>query len=439
MKDYLLFDKKGFGDYLHWQNQDRKIMKKINLIILITLFFIFPLSAKEKIIPPENYPEWSRYVLSSEEFPEWKVSHFWSDEVLEKVTQKGGKIIFYSKTEMLSFQRIFDKKGHAVKTEASYLSDGSFAINCEYSRKAPFGRKYCIDRIVNDDGSEYFLETWYDKEGRESKTKSEKQGEHIFSYNDDGSYTETCTKSGTETDLISSNAGAIQNFSKDGNLLSIFSNDKNNFKRYFPESDFFQNLVKDYDLEVPKSSDIFICLDTYFDNFCELYFQTWDDGKMSEQKFIFRGFLDGGWRIYNKDGNLIHAKDDDDEYWYEYDEKGNVAVRKESNYNTLYVSTFEYDDKNRLIYDYTKELDKNGNQLAFCEEFLAYDDKDDENFATSVKWKTEKYTDWFSQVNGYVFQNIENNTEYKFEKISDTQMKMIPQNGEPSFVMEKEN
>lgn len=70
---------------------------------------------------------------------------------------------------------------------------------------------------------------------------------------------------------------------------------------------------------------------------------------------------------------------------------------------------------------------------------MAYDDKDDENFATSVKWKTEKYTDWFSQVNGYVFQNIENNTEYKFEKISDTQMKVIPQNGEPSFVMEKEN
>lgn len=108
------------------------IMQKSLPFILITLFLIFPLSAKEKIIPPENYPEWSRYVLSSEEFPEWKVSHFWSDEVLEKVTQKGGKIIFYSKTEMLSFQRIFDKKGHAVKTEASYLSDGSFAINCEY-------------------------------------------------------------------------------------------------------------------------------------------------------------------------------------------------------------------------------------------------------------------------------------------------------------------
>lgn len=33
MKDYLLFDTKGFDDYLYWQKENRKITAKINALI----------------------------------------------------------------------------------------------------------------------------------------------------------------------------------------------------------------------------------------------------------------------------------------------------------------------------------------------------------------------------------------------------------------------
>ena len=33
MKDYILFDSKGFGDYEYWQDKDRKIVRQINKLI----------------------------------------------------------------------------------------------------------------------------------------------------------------------------------------------------------------------------------------------------------------------------------------------------------------------------------------------------------------------------------------------------------------------
>ena len=96
-------------------------------------------------------------------------------------------------------------------------------------------------------------------------------------------------------------------------------------------------------------------------------------------------------------------------------------------------------DKNRLIWSFIKEIDIDENIISSVKQELQYDNDD---FVTYVKWVTNGDLDgktWYSKINGYEFTNIKDSIEYKFEKINDRQIKIIPQDGKHWFIGEISN
>ena len=93
-----------------------------------------------------------------------------------------------------------------------------------------------------------------------------------------------------------------------------------------------------------------------------------------------------------------------------------------------------YDNKNKIIYVISKEVDKNEKLISQLEEWRTYDEN---NFVILCKWKTDDDSSWYSYINGYEIKDIKGTMEYRFEKINDTKMKVIPQD-KHWFIVEKE-
>lgn len=158
---------------------------------------------------------------------------------------------------------------------------------------------------------------------------------------------------------------------------------------------------------------------------------------------------------YNENGNVVHGKTEDNEWWntwqngkiiyckstkkgesyYDYDENGNVSSKKCFKDSNYYIYNYKYDSKNRIIYLDAKHVDEDENVISSITEEDVYDEEND--FVISAKITVSGAGNWEVYINGFKLENIKNNIEYKFEKLNNTQMKVIPQNGKHWFIVEK--
>ena len=154
---------------------------------------------------------------------------------------------------------------------------------------------------------------------------------------------------------------------------------------------------------------------------------TWynDNGEPIKIKFK------NGDEIFYKDSKCFYYKKNNGDIGYlDYDDIGHCIEMSEFIDGKHYITKMDYDDKGREIHSIRTLLDNNELIISSITETLSYDDPSNEDFITSVKWQINNIQDtehkWDSNINGFVFSNIEDGLEYQLEYINDKMMKVIP-------------
>ena len=350
--------------------------------------------------------------------------------------------------------------GHVVKNECFYITDDKTDFISDYYQEKPYGIKYKKIFYYDEEGNlDFFNEFFFSNDENNHLKKSiDSDGATFeFKYNPDGSYTETCLEPGeVYVDDISYNKGAISYYDKNDNWLKCFTNDKYKRWRFFSLSSEFQQFVNKYNVTPPEESDdIEVFLESYENSSQILFWIDFSKDGWNKRNILVRLTQDGTIEWFDENGKVIHAKDSENEWWntyqngrliyqkalsgdtyWDYDSKGNVIIGKRKNNDYSLLDEFKYDDKNRLIWNLTKQLDDDENEISSLAEERKYND---DNFIVSVKWQTNDDYDgdgWYCYINGYKFSDIKGTVEYKFEKINDRQMKVYPQDGKHWFIVE---
>ena len=420
-------------------------MKK-NLFLFVGVVLICNLCfSKEKIITENEYPDWIEDFIDPSD--NYDKIHFGENEILDKITKDGKYIFVYSHDKDNHYKCSFDKNGNPIKNEAFCIEDDAIDFISEFYEKAPYGRKSRKLFFYDEDRKLIrYLELFYnnDTENHIHQINDTSEGSFEFRYNNDGNYTKTCTRLGQDTDNIFSYLGSVSYYDKEGNLLSCFTNDENGRWRYFPESKEFSSFIKKYEVRY-ENDDIY--LETYKSGYQELY-------NYDAEYCLVKIWPDGEIRWYDENENIIHGKNSEDEWWntfqngriiyqkaksgdtyWDYDEKGNVILKKRKSEDSWYIDENKYDEKDRLVWSFTKQVDEDEKVFSTLQKELEYDN---DNFVTYVKWKTNinyEGDGWCSTVNGYRFTNIKGTVEYKFERINDNQIKVFPLDGKHWFIV----
>ena len=435
--------------------------------------------AKEKVLTEKDYPNWVELVTSVEKQPDVKI-HFGEKEVLDKITKDGKLYIVYSHDDESYYKAIFDTHGNVRNNYGYRISDDKPYFISQYADKFPYEEIYRKYFYYNDENQlKEWYEAWYENTTENHLTKSSDnwRGDFTREYKYDGSYTVICTRVAENADSIYSYIGSIQYYDKDDNLVAIFTNDTNKTWRYLEGSQQFEKVVKDYNLTIDKSLVDY----TYNDGTTEkigkytYYYQTYsysegdafyvfyldNENGWDKPHYILKKFTDGDIYWYNEKGQITKGKSNTDEWtntyqndkliyqkgknsetFWDYDSNGNVISKKRLGSNKdWYIDEYKYDSKNRVVWSNVRQVDKDEKVLSSLTKELRYEN-DNSNFVIWVKWKTNEDYDglgWESYVNGYKFTDIKGAVEYSFEKLSDTQLKVIPQDGKHWFVVELEN
>jgi len=453
-------------------------MTRNRLLFKVFLFFImvnlcYLTFAKEKVLIEGEYPQWIELVMSTKGQPGVKI-HFGEKEVLDKVTEDGKRYIIYSHDDEYYYKAVFDTCGNVRNNNGWKISDDNLYFISQYADEFPYERIYYKRFYYNDKNQlSNWHEGWYENttENRLTKSSDNWNGDFIREYKYDGSYTETCTRVAENANSLYSCLGSIQFYDKDGHYMAIFTNNTNKMWRYFECSPQFENLVKDYNLDIDKSLEDYTCVNgtTYKIRKYNYYYETYsypegdafrvfyldNENSWDKPHYILKKFTDGCIYWYNEKGQITKGKSNTDEWtntyqndkliyqkgknsetFWDYDANGNVISKKRINSDKeWYIDEYKYDSKNRVVWEKTREVDKDEKVLSSITKELSYEN-DNSNFVTQVKWKTKSDTDWYSYVNGYKFTGIKGRVEYSFEKLSDTQLKVIPQDEKHWFVVE---
>ena len=432
-------------------------MKK-SLISILLFTISLSIFAKEKILQEKEYPAWIVRFTNTKD--SYQGLCFGENEILDKVTKNGKEYRIYSHNNEKHYICTLNKLGHVVKNECFYIIDDKVEFISDYYQERPYGLKYKKKFYYDENGNlDFFNEFFFLNDENNHLSKSIDSDGAIFDYkyNPDGGYTETCLEPG-EVDVndISYNKGAISYYDKDDNLLKCFTNDKYNCWRFFSLSSEFQEFVKKYTITIPEESDeIGVYLESYENSLQILFWIDFSKDGWNKKNILVRLTQDGTVKWYDENENIIHGKDNEDEWWntyqdgkliyqkalsgdtyWDYDSKGNVIIRKRQDDNSWYIEEFKYDDKNRCIWNLTKQIDDDEKIICSLTEERKYNDN---NFVVSVKWQTNDGYDgdgWYCYINGFKFTDIRGSVEYKFEKLNDRQMKVFPQDGKHWFVVE---
>lgn len=457
-------------------------MTRNRFLFKVFLFFImvnlcYPTFAKEEVLIEKDYPRWIELVMSTKDQPDVKI-HFGEKEVLDKVTKDGKLYIVYSHDDEIYYKAIFDSYGNIRNNYGYRISDDNPYFISQYADEFPYAKIYCKYFYYNDKNQlKDWYEAWYENTAENHLTKSSDNwsGDFIWEYKYDGSYTITCTRVAENADRLYSYLGSIRYYDKNDNYMAIFTNNTNKMWRYFECSPQFEKLVKDYNLDIDKSlEDDYTYVNGTIDKIrkYKYFYETYSfpegdvfkvfylDNKNGWDKphCILRKSADGYIYWYNEKGQITKGKSSTDEWTYtyqndkliykkgknsesfwDYDANGNVISKKRiCSDKTQYIDKYKYDSKNRVVWSNTREVDNDEKVLSSLTKELRYEN-DNSDFVTWVKWKTNGDTDWYAWVNGYKFTGIKGTVEYSFEKLSDTQLKVIPQDGKHWFVVELEN
>lgn len=433
-------------------------MKKI-LIILLSFVLVTCFSfAKEKILEKKDYPKWVEYLTNPPK--NYEGIKFGDKEVLDKIIKNEKDFYVYSHDDEKNYICKFDKKGNPEMYEAYITENNKIVYRAEFYDEFPFRPKYKNFYSYDEEGklenySEYFLRN--DEDNQILKISDKNKGTFVYKYNYDGSYSRTCTQVGVNHDgNIYNHIGSICYYDKDGKWLSCFTNDENGESRYFSGSEEFKAFVKNYEIKLPEENDdICIIYETY-KNGCEsLFWIDYSKDGWDKENYLINILYGNVFYWYDEEGRITHGKNSNGEWWntfqdgkliyqkrstgdiyFDYDEKGNIILEKRKYDDKWYIDEYKYDDRNRLVYSYVKEVDIEDKVISSVKQELQYDNDD---FVTYAKWETNGDVEgitWYSKINGYEFMNIKGSMEYKFEKINDSQIKIIPQDGKHWFIGE---
>ncbi|MCR5699130.1 MAG: hypothetical protein K6G52_05740, partial [Treponemataceae bacterium] len=301
-------------------------MKKTILTILcITFIFNIVLFARETVLAEKDYPLCVKYMIYPSERPDdYDGLVFGTDEKLDKVTKDTSTYILYSHDENCSYRCVFNKNGNVIENKGWFTNTDKEYFYSQYSIKSPYKqiyyKKYFYD--ADDDHSYNTYEAWYENTDKNRLIKSSDtwRGDFDRKYNSDGSYEVKCTKVAEGADNIYSYVGSIQYFDKDGNWLSVYTNNESKKSRFFEESIEFQNMIKTYNISLDMS------LDEDGDRIFTYFYQTYEyqNGTYSEiigigqnhdlddPIYLLEISTDGTITWYNKDGNISRVKTKDD-------------------------------------------------------------------------------------------------------------------------------
>ena len=435
-------------------------MKK-NLIIALMLVLFYGFSfAKEKILEKKDYPNWVENIFNPPE-NYWGIE-FGENEVLDKIIENNNYLFVYSHDDENNYVCKTDKNGNPLKNEAYRLKDNSIDFIIENFEQFPFRCKYEKYFYYDEEGKiSNFVEYFFlnDLENHIYKENDKLLGTFIYKYEKDRTYSRTCTRVGDDDGYIYSYIGSICYYDKDDNLLSCFTNDENKKWRYYSGSKEFKEFVKKYEIKLPKeNTDISIIYETYKNGSQSLFWIDFSKDGWNKKNYLMDIIFGETFYWYDEEGRIGHGKDLKDEWWntyqngkliyrkaqsgdtyFDYDEKGNIILEKRKYDDRWYIDEYKYDNKNRLIWSFIKEIDIDENIISSVKQELQYDNDD---FVIYVKWVTNGDLDgktWYSKINGYEFTNIKDSIEYKFEKINDRQIKIIPQDGKHWFIGEISN
>ena len=429
-----------------------------NLITLLSFVLLTSLSfAKEKILEKKEYPKWVENLTNPPKV--YKGIEFGENEVLDRIVKDGKYLFVYSHDDENHYVIKFDRNGHPIRNEGYRLKDNAKDFIVEFYEHSPFGCKYEKYYYYDENGelknySEYY--SLNDEENHISKMNDKEEGSFLYKYENNGNYSRTCTRVGDDDGYIYSHLGSKCYYDKDDNLLSCFTNDEKGRCIYFSESKEFKEFVKKYEVRLPKTnSTISVFYETYKNGYQVLFWKEYLTDGWSKQNNLIENFFDQLICWYDEDGKVIHGKDSEDEWWntyqndkliyrkaksgdtyFDYDEKGNIILEKRKSDDKWYIDEYKYDDKNRVVWSFSKQVDENEQIFSSLKEERRYDNN---NYVTYVKWVTNDDYEgegWNSTVNGYRFTNIKGTLEYEFEKINDRQIKVFPQHGKHWFIVE---
>jgi len=432
-------------------------MKK-NLIILLSFVLLTSLSfAKEKILEKKDYPRWVENLTNPPKG--YNGIKFGENEILDRIVKDGKYLFVYSHDDENYYICKFNKNGNPIKNEGYRLKDNAKDFIVDYYEQSPFGCKYEKYYYYDENDelknySEYY--SLNDEENHISKMIDKEEGSFLYKYEKNGNYSRTCTRVGDDDGYIYSYIGSICYYDKDDNLLSCFTNDENKKWRYYSGSKEFKEFVKKYEIELPKeNTDISIIYETYKNGSQSLFWIDFSKDGWNKKNYLMDIIFGETFYWYDEEGRIGHGKDLKDEWWntyqngkliyrkaqsgdtyFDYDEKGNIILEKRKYNDRWYIDEYKYDDKNRVVWSFSKQVDENEQIFSSLKEERRYDNN---NYVTYVKWVTNDDYEgegWNSTVNGYRFTNIKGTLEYEFEKINDRQIKVFPQDGKHWFIVE---
>ena len=434
-------------------------MRKLacSFLIFVSTFFLF---AKEKILAKKDYPKWIEHVQPNSKNNDWGgFSLIFEDEIIEKIAKDGKNFIIYYSDGTNEYRVTCNKNGFALKKEQFTKKNNLVSVE-EYYLKPPYNIKYykTVNSTYFPDALDPTIEYWQDELGKIIKW-SDPTGVFEYKYDSDGSYIKKCIGLREDKTSLMSNIGSLQYFDKNDNLLSIIPNLEIDFQqRYMIKSPDFQSLIREYKLkfDIENNSKQYYW-QTYKSGYGEVFWITNNDWNNKHIIFEYSNskinWLDENgncihgidkktgeewWNTY-QNNNLIYNKDSNGtEVFMDYDANNNICSEKIKTTEGDYIYNYKYDSENRVIETIAKHVDNSDKILSSMKTEQQYDA---ENFVVWVKWTVQSTQDghnWSSSVNNHTFTDINESLEYKFEKLSETQFKVIPQDGRHWFVVEKD-